>query len=64
MKNRFQPNKFHQHTIVTNSGTVVGHVRIKPSGILWASKGAKVWRGLSIKAFDNLMEEHGRPQDK
>ncbi len=64
MKNRFQPSKFHEHKIVTSSGAVVGHIRVKPSGVLWAPKGAKVWFGLSIKKFNELMEREGKKQNK
>jgi hypothetical protein len=32
--------------------------------VLWAPKGAKVWFGLSIKRFDDLMEREGKKQKK
>ena len=64
MKNRFQPSKFHEHKIVSSSGSVVGHIRVKPSGVLWAPKGAKTWYGLSIRRFGALMESEGRTQKK
>lgn len=64
MKNHFQPSKFHDHRIVTSSGTVVGHIRVKPSGLLWAPKGAKTWYGLSIKKFGELFETQGTKQKK
>lgn len=60
MNNRFQPEKFQDHKIVTESGEVVGHVRVKPSSILWAPKAAKVWYGLSLAKFGQLMVEQGR----
>ncbi len=64
MKNQFQPSKFHEHRIVTDSGSVVGHIRVKPSGVLWAPKGAKVWYGLSIEKFGELMQSQGKVQKK
>lgn len=60
MNNRFQPEKFRDHKIVSETGEVIGHVRLKPSSILWAPKAAKVWYGLSLTKFGAFMEEQGR----
>lgn len=64
MKNQFRPEKYRDHTICANDGEVVGHIRVKVSGILWAPKGAKVWYGLSLDRFSTLMQEHGKQQKK
>ncbi len=42
MKNQFRPEKYRDHTIVADSGEVVGHIRVKTSGVLWAPKNAKI----------------------
>ena len=62
--NSFRPRKFEDFEIVDAENRVVGHVRIKPSGILWAPSNAKVWYGVSLGAFAQFMEEYGKKQDK
>lgn len=64
MKNDFRPKKFYDHEIVDEKNSVVGNIRVKPSGILWAPKNANVWYGVSIKQFGTFMEERGRRQKK
>ncbi len=34
--NNFKPRKFEDFEIVDPDGLVVGHIRVKPSGVLWA----------------------------
>ncbi len=62
--NNFRPRKFEDHEIVDENNKVVGHIRVKPSGVLWAPSNAKVWYGLSLGAFAKFMEEKGKKQDK
>jgi hypothetical protein len=62
--NSFRPRKFEDFEIVDAASEVVGHIRVKPSGILWAPKGAHVWHGLSLKRFAELVQEHGTRQKK
>ena len=64
MNNRFQSEKYHDHRIVAEDGSVVGHIRVKPSGILWAPKSAKVWFGLTLARFGEVMEREGKRQKK
>ena len=64
MNNHFDPEKFYDHKIVDDQGAVVGHVRVKPSGILWAPKNAKVWYGVSLEKFAGFMERDGKIQKK
>lgn len=64
MLNHFDPEKFYDHRIVDDEGAVVGHVRIKPSGILWAPKNAKLWYGVSLDKFADFMEHEGKTQKK
>jgi hypothetical protein len=62
--NSFRPKKFEDFEIVDDQQRVVGHIRVKPSGILWAPAHAKVWYGVSLKAFTQFMEANGKKQDK
>jgi hypothetical protein len=62
--NRFTPEKFHDFTIVDDNGKFVGHIRVKPSGILWAPSNSKKWYGVSLDTFAKFMEDNGRRQEK
>ncbi len=62
--NSFSPGKFQDHTIVDAAGKVVGHVRVKPSGVLWAPTNSKVWYGLGLEDFAAHMEASGKKQKK
>lgn len=62
--NNFRPRKFEDFEIVNGSLNIVGHVRIKPSGILWAPFNSKVWYGVSLNTFSEFMEENGRKKKK
>ena len=64
MKNRFSPDKYYDHRIVNEDAEVVGHIRVKPSGVLWAPKNARLWYGVSLKSFEAFMEQTGRRQKK
>jgi len=64
VNNKFEPNKFHDHRIVAEDGSVVGHIRVKPSGVLWSPKSAKVWYGLRIDKFGEMMVQSGTAQKK
>ena len=52
--NSFDPAKFQDFTIVDEDQRVVGHIRVKPSGLLWAPPNAKVWYGISLDDFARL----------
>jgi hypothetical protein len=41
---------------------IVGHVRIKPSGVLWAGKSGQTYYRLTIKQFGELAAKYGTPQ--
>lgn len=62
--NSFHPRKFEDHVIVDADNKVVGHVRVKPSGLLWAPKNGKVWYGVSLKTFAEFCESTGKKQSK
>jgi hypothetical protein len=40
----------------------VGHVRVKPSGVLWADKSGQDWYRLSISDFATLAKKFGKKQ--
>ncbi len=60
----FSPKKFEDFEIVDEQEKVVGHIRIKPSGVLWAPKDAKVWYGISLEEFAAHLEKNGKKQKK
>ncbi len=62
--NSFRPRKFEDFEIVDESSKVVGHIRVKPSGVLWAPANAKIWYGVSLKDFADYVEQNGKKQDK
>jgi hypothetical protein len=62
--NNFKPRKFEDFEIVDPDGLVVGHIRVKPSGVLWARANSKVWHGVGLKRFAQFMEACGRKQKK
>jgi hypothetical protein len=64
MPNQFRPQKFHDHEIVDESLTVIGHIRVKPSGVLWAPKGSHNWHRVSLEDFAAFMEKNGSKQKK
>jgi hypothetical protein len=62
--NCFRARKFEDFEIINDEEKVVGHIRVKPSGVLWAPSNAKVWYGISLKDFSDYMEKNGRKQNK
>lgn len=62
--NSFRPKKFEDFEILGESQRVAGHVRIKPSGVLWAPPNSKVWYGVSLEVFSEFMIERGKRQKK
>lgn len=62
--NSFAPKKFVDHTIVGADGKTVGHVRVKPSGILWAPVNGKDWYGVDLDVFAQFMKTNGTKKKK
>lgn len=62
--NSFRPRKFEDHEIVDSKNKVVGHIRVKPSGLLWSPKNGKDWYGISLAKFADFVETNGRKQSK
>jgi len=63
-KNSFRSEKFYDLEIVNDGGEVVGNVRVKPSGVLWAPKGSHFWYGVPLDDFARFALEHGKKQKK
>jgi hypothetical protein len=59
MANAFRAQTSQDFTIVDSASKVVGHIRVKPSGIAWHPPGRGKWRRLTLKQFADLAEEHG-----
>jgi hypothetical protein len=49
---------------VNDDNRVIGHIRVKPSGVLWAPTDAKMWYGVSLNEFAAYMQQNGKRQDK
>lgn len=62
--NSFRPRKFEDHEIVDADGKVVGHIRVKPSGVLWSPANGKDWYGISLAKFSKFVEDNGKKQAK
>jgi hypothetical protein len=62
--NSFSPRKFEDFTIVDENGHRVGHIRVKPSGVLWAPKNSKRWLRVPLEDFATFMENNGKLQKK
>jgi hypothetical protein len=63
MANKFRGPESQDFTIVDDDG-VVGHIRVKPSGVLWAPKNSQTWHRLSLERFAELATKHGAEQDR
>ena len=51
------------YTVIdADTGATEGHIRIKPSGVLWRGKSGQDWYRLSIKEFGELAKKHGKKQ--
>ena len=64
MPNNFRPVKFYDFEIVNEESRVVGKIRIKPSGILWKSRGSHDWLGVDLEKFAIFMKDSGTIQKK
>lgn len=62
--NEFRPKKYEDFEIINDAQRVIGHIRVKPSGVLWAPSGSKVWYGISLDEFSSYMEKKGKKQKK
>lgn len=62
--NSFRPKKYEDHEIVDSEGKVVGHIRVKPSGVLWSPKNGKDWYSVPLAKFAAYAVDHGTKASK
>lgn len=63
--NKFSPEKYYDFKILSEKdASVVGKIRVKPSGIHWAPKGARKWHGVSLAEFAEWIEKAGKRKSK
>lgn len=60
--NSFRPKKYEDHEIIDADNKVVGHIRVKPSSILWSPKNGKDWYGISLNEFADFLVKNGKKQ--
>lgn len=60
--NQFARQDHYDHKILNEDGKVIGHIRVKPSGVLWCPKSSHQWYGLTLEQFANYAEKNGRKQ--
>jgi len=64
-RKQFASRKFEDCEILDGkTKNKIGHIRVKPSGVLWAPKSAQKWFRVDLKTFANFMEENGKEQRK
>ncbi len=63
-KNEFRPRKYEDFVIQDENSQVVGHIRVKPNGVLWCPKGEHNWYGLTLNQFSKFATESGKKQKK
>jgi hypothetical protein len=63
MAKEFSARQFEDFEI-RQDGEIVGTLRVKPSGILWAPKGSHSWYRVSIEEFGEYAKNNGTQQKK
>lgn len=58
--NSFRSRKFEDFEILDYAGAVVGHIRVKPSGVAWSPKSGNDWYSLPLTKLAKLAVEHGK----
>lgn len=62
--NSFTPEKYYDFCIIDDAKSVVGHMRVKPSGIHWAPKNSKKWYAVPLEKFATWIEKEGERKTK
>jgi hypothetical protein len=62
--NSFAGPKYQDFTVLDAEGHVVGHIRVKPSGISWRKADHGKWHRLKLNRFAELAIEHGDETDQ
>lgn len=58
-KNSFRAPAYSEETIVDENGTLIGTIRLKPSSVLWKSKGAQKFHAARLVDFIVWIENNG-----
>lgn len=58
-KNRFRGPEYEEHQIEDENGKLIGHIRIKPSGILWKKSDGKKWYRVPMDFFVGWILQNG-----
>ncbi len=59
-KNKFRGPDYEEHSIEDETGKLVGHLRIKPSGILWKKPDGKKFYGVRLEKFIDWIVNNGQ----
>jgi len=49
---------------IQDDGKTIGHIRVKPSSIMWKDKSSQSYKKLTLSKFAELCEKHGTDADK
>ena len=60
MLNRFRGPSFEEHQIEDEEGTLIGTLRIKPTGILWKKRDARKFKAVTLDVFAAWITETGK----
>jgi hypothetical protein len=63
MKNQFAEPSFYEHTIADEHGKIIGHIRVKPSGVSWKKVDGKKWYGVTLAHFAEWIVANGTLKD-
>lgn len=63
MPNSFRAATSQDFTIVDPDNRVVGHLRVKPNGVLWRPRDRQRWHRVTLDQFANFAIENGNLVD-
>lgn len=64
MANSFAGPKYQDFTVLDDASHIIGHIRVKPSGVSWRKADHGKWNRLTLKQFAELAIEHGKQVDQ
>jgi hypothetical protein len=63
MANAFAALKSQDFGIVDSDGSLLGHLRVKPSFVSWRTAGEAKWRRVRLERFIELASDEGEEAD-
>ena len=63
MPNSFRGSKSQDFTIIDSDDLIVGHIRVKPSSVLWRGRNKHRWHRLLFNDFAAYAENNGTLAD-